>query len=124
MSLYKIPLAHSDIVNSIVVVKGTKSLLSRFFFKMIVIKSTQKTMQMVGLLFTSTESLPYIIYRWFSFAILSILFEPSVNYISVICYSHGNIVICEKYFKSTSLPNDYFCKKCVEENFFSGPWLD
>lgn len=46
---------------------------------MIVIKSTQITMKSVGLLFTSSEKVAYKIYRWISFAILCVLFEPSVH---------------------------------------------
>lgn len=45
---------------------------------MIVIKTTQRTMKAVGLLFTSSEKLTYQIYRWISFGILCILFEPAV----------------------------------------------
>lgn len=45
---------------------------------MIVIKTTQKTMKAVGLLFTTSETIAYKIYRWISFGILCVLFQPSV----------------------------------------------
>lgn len=48
---------------------------------MIVIKTTQKTMKSVGLLFTASETFTYKIYRWISFCILCVLFEPSCHYL-------------------------------------------
>lgn len=47
---------------------------------MIILKSLQKAMQVVGLLFTYSHKRVYRIYRWISFLILSSMIQPSVSF--------------------------------------------
>lgn len=80
MCLYKrLSSFFSDHIFKCFFVKEERKII--FYKNMIVINTTQKTMKVVGLLFTASETFAYKIYRWISFGILCALFEPSCHFL-------------------------------------------